>query len=85
MSDIFARAVHFLETSPTEVQNRHRLIFFLLVFFCVCIFYELLPHHDSSGREGLIKTFSSTITWLVGIYVAGAVASAKIPPPKTDS
>jgi hypothetical protein len=86
MTGILDRIEHFLGTSPDEVQNRHRLIFFLLVFFCVCIACELLFNSDSSGRESLIKTFSNTITWLVGIYVAGAVASKKLPtPPKADS
>lgn len=83
---ILDRIAHFLETSPNEVQNRHRLVFFLLLFFCICIAFELLFHSGSSEGASLIKTFSSTITWLVGIYVAGAVASTKLPtPPKTDS
>jgi hypothetical protein len=71
---ILNRITHFLGTSPDEAHNRHRMVFFLVVLFCIGIAYEL--HCDTStAREGLIKTFSSTITWLVGIYVAGAVAA----------
>jgi hypothetical protein len=79
LSEIFNRMTHFLGTSPDEAQNRHRFIFFLVVLFCIGIGYELC-FDKSTARESLIKTFSSTITWLVGIYVAGAVA-AKFSPP----
>jgi hypothetical protein len=71
---ILNRILHFLGTSPDEDHNRHRMVFFLVVLFCIGIAYELHLDPGSSGRESLIKTFSSTITWLVGIYVAGAVA-----------
>jgi hypothetical protein len=76
---ILNRILHFLGTSPDDDHNRHRLVFFLLVFFCVGIGFELCCDKNPA-RESLIKTFSSTITWLVGIYVAGAVAAAKLPP-----
>jgi hypothetical protein len=93
---IFDRLTYFFITSPTEVQNRHRLIFVLLILFCIGIGYELYLDRcianafdncaaHSTVRENLIKTFSNTITWLIGIYVAGAVASDKLPtPPKTN-
>jgi hypothetical protein len=71
---ILNRILHFLGTSPDEDHNRHRMVFFLLVFFCVGVGIELCCD-KSPARESLIKTFSSTITWLVGIYVAGAVAA----------
>src|SRR5580704_12691940 len=76
---ILNRILHFLGTSPDEDHNRHRMVFFLLVFFCVGVGIDLCCD-KSAGRESLIKTFSSAITWLVGIYVAGAVA-AKFSPP----
>jgi hypothetical protein len=78
-SQIFNRMTHFLGTSPDEAGNRRRLIFFLLLLFCAAIAYELWLD-KSTAREDLIKTFSSTITWLVGIYVAGTVAGAKLSP-----
>jgi hypothetical protein len=95
MSDILKRISHFLGTSPDDTHNRHRMIFFLVVLFCIGIGYELYfddSAANSTVRESLIKTFSNTITWLVGIYVAGAAAaqlslagpSAKIPATKTD-
>ena len=76
---ISRRMTHFLGTSPDEVQNRRRMIFFLLILFCVGIAYEL-RFDDGTARESIIKAFSSTITWLVGIYAAGAVAAAKLSP-----
>jgi hypothetical protein len=74
LCEILNRILHFLGTSPDEDHNRHRLVFFLVVLFCIGIAYELHLDSGSTGRESLIKTFSSAITWLVGIYVAGAVA-----------
>ena len=89
---ILNRILHFLGTSPDDAHNRHRMVFFLVILFCIGIGYELRfddSAANSAVRESLIKTFSSTITWLVGIYVAGAVAanlspagpSAKVPDP----
>jgi hypothetical protein len=78
-SQVFNRMTHFLGTSPDEAGNRRRMIFFLLALFCAAIAYELWLD-KSTAREDLIKTFSSTITWLVGIYVAGTVAGAKLSP-----
>src|ERR1700733_6144376 len=91
---ILNRITHFLGTSPDDAHNRHRMIFFLVVLFCVAIGYELFFDTGISAvRESLIKTFSNTITWLVGIYVAGAVAtnlspagpSANMPKSGTES
>ncbi len=51
------------------------MIFSLIAFFCLGIVYELYSDHDMTARGDLIKTFSTTIVWLVGIYVGGTVAA----------
>jgi hypothetical protein len=79
---ILNRIARFLGTSPDDTHNRHRMIFFLVVLFCIGIVYELYFDNcaaTSTVRENLIKTFSNTITWLVGIYVAGTVATKLTP------
>src|ERR1700728_1761728 len=60
---ILNRITHFLGTSPDDAHNRHRMIFFLVVLFCLGIGYELhcdKSAADSAVRESLIKTFSNT-------------------------
>jgi hypothetical protein len=74
------RGIHFLTTSPNEAQNRRRLIFFLVVFFLACILWKLI-YGDASTVE-LVKTFTSTIIWLVGIYVGGTVAATAVGEPQ---
>jgi hypothetical protein len=61
--------------SPDDAQNRHRMVFSLIAFFCLGIVYELYSDHDMTARGDLIKTFSTTIVWLVGIYVGGTVVA----------
>jgi hypothetical protein len=67
------RILHFLGTSPDDAHNRHRLIFFLILFFLLCIVIELVA--KDGNKVELIKNFSSTIVWLIGIYVGGTVAA----------
>jgi hypothetical protein len=72
-TDIQNRIVHFLGTSPDDAHNRHRLIFFLIVFFVLCIVFKLVKKDENTVQ--MIKDFSSTIIWLTGIYVGGTVAA----------
>ena len=74
------RAIGFLTTSPNEAQNRRRLIFLLIVFFLACILWKLISG-DATTVE-LVKTFTSTIIWLVGIYVGGTVAATAVGEPQ---
>jgi hypothetical protein len=67
------RIFHFFGTSPDDAHNRRRLIFFLIVFFLPCIVFELA--HKDENTVQLIKDFTSTIVWLIGIYVGGSVAA----------
>ena len=67
------RIFHFFGTSPDDAHNRRRLLFFLIVFFLLCIVFKLVQKDDNTAQ--LIKDFTSTIVWLVGIYVGGSVAA----------
>jgi hypothetical protein len=73
------RIFHFLGTSPDDAHNRRRLIFFLIVFFLACILIKLI-YRDTTTVE-LIKDFTSTIIWLVEIYVGGSVAAKAVGEP----
>jgi hypothetical protein len=57
---------------------RHRLLFFLILLFCMGIGYELF-FDDKTAKLDVIKSFTDTIIWLVGIYVGGTVAAAFAP------
>jgi hypothetical protein len=72
-TDIQNRIVHFLGTSPDDAHNRHRLIFFLIVFFLLGIVFKLVKKDENTVQ--LIKDFSTTIVWLTGIYIGGTVAA----------
>jgi hypothetical protein len=72
-TDIQNRIVHFLGTSPDDAHNRHRLIFFLIVFFLLGIVFKLVKKDENTVQ--LIKDFSTTIIWLTGIYIGGTVAA----------
>ena len=73
-SGVENRIFRFFGTSPDDAHNRRRLIFFLIVFFVLCIVFKLAQHKDENTVQ-LIKDFTSTIVWLVGIYVGGSVAA----------
>jgi hypothetical protein len=72
-TDIQDRIVHFFGTSPDDAHNRHRLIFLLIAFFLAGIVFKLIKK-DADTVE-MVKNFTSTITWLIGIYVGGTVAA----------
>ena len=69
MDAVWDRFLTFWSTSPDELHNRHRLIFFLVCMFLAGIIYELLRASDTNRVE-LIENFTSTIigwweyTWL---------------------
>lgn len=67
------RISRFLGTSPDDAHNRSRLIFFLIVFFLSRIVATLIVRDNKT--VDLVKEFTSTTTWLVGIYVGGTVAA----------
>lgn len=67
------RFEHFIGTSPDEAGNRRRLIFFLIFALVIGIAIEIFRTDDR--RFDIIKEFTSTIVWLVGIYVGGSVAA----------
>ena len=72
---VIHRIRNFFGTSPDDAHNRRRMTFFLICFFLAGIVYELSLADKSVGRSDLIKGFSNTIVWLVGIYVGGSVAA----------
>ena len=73
MASIQDRIVHFIGTSPDDVHNRHRLIFFLIAFFLSGIVFKLVKKDENTVE--LVKNFSTTIVWLMGIYVGGTVVT----------
>jgi hypothetical protein len=73
---IMQRISHFVGTSPDDAHNRRRLIFFLICCCLLAIGFELYREDDK--MVDLIKDFTSTLVWLIGIYVTGTVASQAV-------
>jgi hypothetical protein len=75
------RVARFATTSPDDAHNRRRLIFLLIIFFFACILTKLTFGKDENTL-GLVNNFTSTIIWLVGIYVGGSVAAQAVGGPQ---
>ena len=82
LSPVVDRFVRFIGTSPDDAHNRRRITFFLICLFLAGIAYELIFVEKDAARLDLIKSFSSTIIWLMGIYVGGSVAAKAVGEPQ---